>query len=73
MAAARKQLVRHVPAAADTHATEERCFLRDLCRDVTSKGQSYLTVGEGKLLLEQEFPVGREPSFREHLSKEGQK
>jgi hypothetical protein len=27
-AAAREQLGKHIPVAMDTHATEERCFLR---------------------------------------------
>jgi hypothetical protein len=30
-AAASEQLSKHVPAATDTHATKEWCFLRGLC------------------------------------------
>jgi hypothetical protein len=37
--AAREQVRKYVPAATDTHATEERCFLRGLCRDIISKGK----------------------------------
>jgi hypothetical protein len=38
-AVARERLGKHVPAATDSHVTEERCFLRGPCRDVISKGQ----------------------------------
>jgi hypothetical protein len=38
-AAARERLGKHVPAATDTHAAEERRFLRGPCQDVISKGQ----------------------------------
>jgi hypothetical protein len=34
---ARERLSKHASAATDTHATEERYFLRGLCRDDISK------------------------------------
>jgi hypothetical protein len=37
--AAMEWIGKHVPAAKDTHATEERCFLHGLFRDVISNGQ----------------------------------
>jgi hypothetical protein len=36
---ARERLDKYFPAATDTHAREERCFLRGPCRDVISKGK----------------------------------
>jgi hypothetical protein len=38
MAAARESFGK-LPATMDTHAKEERCFLRAQCRDIISKGQ----------------------------------
>jgi hypothetical protein len=35
-AVAKERLGKYVPAATDTHATEERCFHRGPCRDFTS-------------------------------------
>jgi hypothetical protein len=39
MATVREGFGKHIPAAMDTHATEEQCFLHGPCRGVISKGQ----------------------------------
>jgi hypothetical protein len=62
----RQRLSKHVPAAMDTHATEERFFLRWPYRGVIRK-----TIGSFcKEICEEEISVGRKPPFRKDLSLE---
>jgi hypothetical protein len=39
-----QRLGKYVSTATDTHATEERCFLRGPCRDVIRDGRGQLVV-----------------------------
>jgi hypothetical protein len=71
MTSAGKRLGKHVLAAADTHATEERRYLGGPCRGVIRK-----KIGETKSVLYSSLlgkgAIGREPPFREDLSPEAE-
>jgi hypothetical protein len=60
----RQRLGQHFPAATDTHATEEQCFLRGPYRGVIRKTIGAFCTG----VCEEKSSVGREPPLREDFS-----